>query len=175
MSGLYVDESKSKGYTMVAAVIAPGGADALKRDLRKLVLPGQSRIHFTKESEARRRLILSRLDGMGIRAQVFHCATKDPRVGRELCLSGLVAYAAEHSHDRIVIERDESIMKTDRQVLFREVKRHGLAGALSYEFEVPQADPLLWPADAIAWSYAKGGDWKRRAGALIENTAILTA
>jgi hypothetical protein len=38
---------------------------------------------------------------------------------------------------------------------------------LTYELEVPRKEPLLWLADAIAWSYAKGGDWQRRVNPLI--------
>lgn len=110
-----MDESKAKGYTMVAALVVPGDATSLRRDVRSLVLPGQRRIHFTKEQPERKRLILSRLTAFGAQAQVFHCATKSQLLGREACLTGIVAHAAEHAHTKIVIERDESIEKADRQ------------------------------------------------------------
>lgn len=155
MSILFVDESKAKGYTMVAALVVPGDATSLRRDVRSLVLPGQRRIHFTKEQPERKRLILSRLTAFGAQAQVFHCAAKSQLLGREACLTGIVAHAAEHAHTKIVIERDESIEKADRQILFREVRRHGLGDILSYAHEVPHQEPLLWVADAIAWSYTK--------------------
>lgn len=167
MSILFVDESKSKGYTMVAALIEPGDVDRLRRGVRSLVLPGQRRIHFTKEQLGRKRLILSRLTSLGIQAQVFHCATKIPTSGRDACLTGIVSHAAQSLDTKIVIERDESIEKADRQILYREVRRHNLDGLLNYAFESPHQEPLLWVADAIAWSYTKGGDWKKRAKPLI--------
>lgn len=174
MSILFVDESKAKGYTMVAALVVPGDVTSLRRDVRSLVLPGQRRIHFTKEQPERKRLILSRLTAFGAQAQVFHCATKSQILGREACLTGIVAHAAEHAHTKIVIERDESIEKADRQILFREVRRHGLGDILSYALEVPHQEPLLWVADAIAWSYTKGGEWKKRADPLIAGITKLS-
>ncbi|MGK0741654.1 hypothetical protein ACSHWG_07215 [Leucobacter sp. Z1108] len=162
MNALFVDESKARGYTMVAALAAEKDVGKLRRDIRSLVLPGQRSIHFTKERDERKRLILSRFVEFGTRAQIFHCATKNDALGRERCLAGLVSFAAAQSHTKIVIERDESIEHSDRRILFREVKHHGLTGALTYSLEAPHIEPLLWVADAIAWSYTKGGDWKRR-------------
>lgn len=174
MSMLFVDESKTKGYTMAAALVTPDDVTVLRRNVRSLVLPGQRRIHFTKEQPERKRLILSRLISFGAQAHVFQCLTKSQIVGRDACLSGIVAHAAQHSHTKIVIERDESIEKADRQILFREVKRHRLEGTLSYSLEVPHQEPLLWVADAIAWSYTKGGEWRKRADPLIAEITKLS-
>lgn len=174
MSTLFVDESKSKGYTMVAAVVVPGDAAALRREIRALVLPGQRRIHFTKESDHRKRQVLSKLVELGVTAHLFHCDSKSDAVGRETCLVSLVAYAAEHAHTRIVLERDESVDRADRRILFREVDRHGLSEELAYRLETAHQEPLLWIADAIAWSYTRGGDWKRRIRPLIADETLLS-
>ncbi|RKQ90196.1 hypothetical protein U746_1452 [Mycolicibacterium mucogenicum 261Sha1.1M5] len=174
MSLLFVDESKAKGYTMVAALVEPGEATRLRREVRALVLPRQRRIHFTKEQPERKRLILSRLTAMGARAQVFQCETKNQVHGRDTCLSAIVARAAQHVRAKIVIERDASVEKADRQTLFREASRYGLRDTLSYSFEAPHQEPLLWIADAIAWSYTKGGDWKRRSEPIIAGITNLT-
>lgn len=167
VSILFVDESKTKGYTMVAALVVPRDVEPLRRDVRSLVLSGQLRIHFTKERPERKRLILSRLIAFGARTKVFHCATKHQDHGRQACLAGIVAFAAQQSCSKIVIERDESIEKTDRHFLYQEVRKHRLEDKLSYVHESPHNEPLLWIADAIAWSYAKGGEWKKRAEPLI--------
>ena len=167
MSMLFVDESKTKGYTMVAAIIADDAVSALRRDVRSLVLSGQRRIHFTKERDERKRLILSRLIHLGVRAQVFYCAAKSAVVGREVCLTALVSYAAEQKCFRIVFERDESIERADRKFLYGEVRKRGLADVFKYDFKVPHDEPLLWIPDAIAWSHVKGGDWKRRIKPLV--------
>lgn len=174
VSVLFVDESKAKGYTMVAALVATGDVASLRRNVRSLVLPGQRRIHFTKERSERKRMILSRFFEFGVQAQIFHCATKSQAQGREACWRGIVNFAVEHSHARIVIERDESIEQLDRQTLFREVRRHGIGDTLSYEHALPHQEPLLWVADAIAWSATKGGEWKTRITPLIAGSTTLS-
>lgn len=175
MSILFVDESKAKGYTMVATVVVAGDLTALRRDVRALVFPGQRRIHFTKEGTERKKAVLSRFIELGIQSQVFHCATKDQVVGREMCIAAIVKHAVERSCRKVVIERDESIERADRRTVFREVRRHHRDDSLLYEFTAPHQEPLLWVADAIAWSYAKGGDWRRRVQPLIAGVTELTA
>lgn len=159
---LFVDETKAKGYTMVAAVVVPHDATELRKEMRALVLKGQRRIHFTSESDPRRRLILSRLVELGVRAHIVQSTANKQADGREECLMQLVELAADNDHTRIVLERDQSIEKSDRRILYREVTSRGLRSTLAYEHEAAHVEPLLWIADAIAWSHSKGGDWRRR-------------
>lgn len=162
MSTLFVDETKAKGYTMVAAVVVPHDASELRKQMRGLVLKGQRRIHFTSESDSRRRLILSKLVELGVCAHMVQSTASTQAQGREECLMQLVELAADNDHTRIVLERDASIEQADRRILYREVNSRGLRDALSYNHEGAHDEPLLWIADAIAWSHAKGGDWRRR-------------
>lgn len=167
MSALFVDESKSKGYTMVAAVVVSGDQVALRRDVRALVLPGQRRLHFTSESDSRRRQILATLERLGVRAHVVHSEHKQQAAGRGECLRDLVALAAREGHDRLVLERDESIERGDKRVLYEAVHQLGVGDRISYAHETAHQEPLLWIADAIAWSYTRGGDWRRRVQSMI--------
>ena len=164
---MFVDESKSRIYTMVAAVVVPGDQTALRRDVRTLVLPGQRRLHFTNESDSRRRHILATLERLGVRAHVVQSDHKREAAGREACHRDLVALAARDGHERIVFERDESIEHADRRILYDAVRRLGAGDAISYAHETAHQEPLLWIADAIAWSHARGGDWRRRVQPLI--------
>ena len=75
----FADECKRPGYLVVAAVaesrqLAPGRAA-----LRKLVMPGQNRIHFTKESDSRREKILEAIAATEIRSIVYDAAPSVPR------------------------------------------------------------------------------------------------
>lgn len=167
MSGLFVDESKSKGYTMVAAVVVPSDQTALRRDVRALVLPGQRRLHFTNERDSRRRLILATLQSLGVQAHVVHSDHKHEAAGRAECLRDLVAIAARDGHNRIVLERDVSIEHADKKVLYDAVHQLSLRDVVTYTHETAHQEPLLWIADAIAWSYTKGGDWRRRVQPMI--------
>lgn len=167
MSLIYVDESKVKGYTMVTTNIDSRFKNATEKTLRAQLLPGQRRIHFTKESPARRRHFLSKLEKLDFQANVFHCATKNHAHGRHACLVALIDHAAKVGCTRISFEREASVEAADRRTLFSELKKHGLASSLAYSFEEPHREPLLWVSDAIAWCYTKGGDWRRRVTPLI--------
>ncbi|WP_133980683.1 hypothetical protein [Kribbella voronezhensis] len=63
--------------------------------------------------------------------------------------------------ERLVIERDESTLEFDRQVLFQAVRSFGCAETLQYELLAPHLDPMLWVPDAVVWAWAKGGEWRQ--------------
>jgi len=58
---VFVDETKRRGYLLVASVVIPGEVDALRRTLRGLVLPGQRRLHRKDENDRTRRSIAARI------------------------------------------------------------------------------------------------------------------
>lgn len=56
----YVDESQRSGrYLLCAVVVDAGSVGLLRRRVRKLLLPGQRRLHFNNEGNRRRRSIAS--------------------------------------------------------------------------------------------------------------------
>ncbi len=54
-SHVFVDETKRRGYLLVASAVVPSDLDATRRMLRGLVLPGQRRLHMKDESDPRKR------------------------------------------------------------------------------------------------------------------------
>ncbi|HEY3557036.1 MAG TPA: hypothetical protein VGL05_06225 [Kribbella sp.] len=64
------------------------------------------------------------------------------------------------SAERMVVERDESTAVVDKQVLFRAARQYDCAESLRYELLAAHSDPMLWIPDAVAWSWAKGGEWR---------------
>ena len=167
MTVLFIDESKAKGYTIVAAAIVPADITAMRREVAKLRKPGQRRVHFVHESDSRRREILSTLERLGVQARLYHAAgMKDP-AAREACLAAVVRDAAAADVTRLVLELDDSIQKFDRQILFREIGRVDGSPPIAYAHETAAAEPLLWIPDAIAWGHARGGEWKARIAPLV--------
>ncbi|RII90725.1 hypothetical protein [Clavibacter californiensis] len=173
MGLLFVDESKAKGYTMVAVVVTAADVADRRREMRALVLRGQRRIHLTSESDSRRRTILSTLTGLGTHAHVVHCASGTDAIGRARCVSATVDRASTDGHERIVLERDQSLEPSDRRVLYREIARRDLRESISYAHETAHQEPLLWIADALAWSYSRGGEWRRRIAPMVEGVEAL--
>jgi len=155
---VFVDESKAKGLLVAAAVCLAVDVNANRRTMAGLLMPRERRIHFTKESPARRRKILAVIAGFDLTVRLYQ-AGKDDAVGRRACLTAVVRDIAA-SAERLVVERDETTMTYDRQVLFSAAHQHGCSDTLHYELLAPHADPLLWIPDAVAWSWVKGGDWR---------------
>ncbi len=47
MSGyVFIDETKQRGYLLVASVVAAADLDLLRKIIRSLILPGQRRLHM---------------------------------------------------------------------------------------------------------------------------------
>jgi hypothetical protein len=155
---VFVDESKTKGLLMAAIVCPAEAVNAHRRTMAGLLMPRERRIHFTKESPARRRKILSVIAEFGLVARLYQ-ADKDNIAARRACLAMMVRDIAG-SAERLVIERDESTVTVDKQVLFRAARQYECAESLQYELLAAHSDPLWWIPDAVAWSWMKGGEWR---------------
>lgn len=167
MTTLYIDESKSKGYTIVTAAVITADISTMRKEIAKLRKNGQSRVHFVNESPARRREILSILVSLGLTARIYHAERMHDPEARERCLAAVVADAAQHGVSKIVLERDASIEQFDRRILYREIESNSIRGSIQYGHDTAKNEPLLWVPDAIAWSYARGGEWKTRIRSLV--------
>lgn len=132
---------------------------ATRSRMRSLLLPDQRRIHFTHEKDGRRRSILTELQQMGITAFIVSAPkSSGPILGRERCLGEVAAFAAQLRVVAITVERDDSVAALDRRVLYRALHRQ--RPDIIYRHERAYDEPLLWAADALAWSWAKGGAWR---------------
>ncbi len=165
---VYVDESKSNGYLLIAVIVEPGLAKSIRTRMLKLRMPGQSYIHFVSERHSRRKFILSEISRMELRARAYIVVGYSQTRGRDECLNLLLDDIQELEASIITFEKDESSENSDRQLLHLGLHSRGLARKVEYRFFSKSAEPIIWIADAIAWSYARGGDFRRRANLLIE-------
>ena len=169
MSVLFLDESKTKGYTVSAVAISTPNIVSVRRRVAELRLKGQRRIHFTKESDRRRRTILSTMTSLRVTAHIYSLGScLSDEEGRRRCLTALVDDAATLGVSRIVLEQDDSVIAFDRQVLALELASRDNK-SVTYRHERAASEPLLWIADAVAWSYTRGGEWRERASPLIHS------
>ena len=120
-----------------------------------------------KESDRRKRLIADALPGAGISATIYDVAH---RYRTELhrkaaCLQALVndiATVGPRTETLLVLEQDDTLIASDRKLLYRAVRAVSCADVLRYAHHRASAELLLTVPDAIAWCWAKGGDWRRR-------------
>ncbi len=158
----FVDESKSSSYIVVVTLVRPRDLQDVRKSMNALRKPGQSRIHFAKESDRRRREILSVIQRLPQTSHYFISQSKHQGIARAECLSELVLATGRLKVHRLVLEREESYELADRRLIQSLLLQSGSAN-VEYLHESPAAEPCLWIPDAVAWSIQKGGDWRRRA------------
>lgn len=159
----FLDETKKSGLLMVAAVLAPRSLGRTRAAMRQLCLPGQSRLHFTKESNSRRALIAAAVRDSNVALDIYDAtALRDQRQARAACLHRIATDLAAHHVHRLVIEQDDSLLKHDRRVLRGAVASAGATASLAYEHLPARSEPLLWIADAAAWCWTHGPIWQDR-------------
>ena len=163
----FVDENSSKNYFLCSLSVALNRKPQLRKALRLLRMPGQSRIHFVDERDARRRQIMSAIANLRVQTTIIESRSKNQKDARGKCLRALMRRAHARSAVSITLERDESVMQFDRRILFEANRVFGSEGSVTYANESPRSEPLLWIPDAVAWCYAKGGEWRRRIDPLI--------
>jgi hypothetical protein len=168
---LFVDETKAKGYVVVAAVAPASDLVKLRNQIRGLVLPGQFSLHMKDERDSRRRLIADtvvRMTPLGVTATIYDAGRRGPteldRRGR--IIAALVEDALK-AHDRVEItfDLDETLRGFDRQRMIESTR--GMSDRITYGHAHRNSEPLLAIPDALAWCWARGGDWRRRIGPVI--------
>lgn len=164
----YVDESKKAGYIVAAAVVTADEVAAARRAMRALLLPKQLRLHFRYEKDSRKAQIVDATMEVSVEARLYVCRTR--RSARENCLNAMVPDLADRGVDRLVLERDTSTERLDRQVLFEATRKAGTE--MTYQHDMPHQEPLLWAPDAIAWCWAAGGSWRQR---IAEHVTVMEA
>ena len=67
----------------------------------------------------------------------------------------------------LVLERDDSLIGWDNQRLIEFTRAAGCRDTLAYQHRRAEAEALLAIPDAVAWCWAKGGDWRPRIQAAV--------
>lgn len=171
---LYIDESKAKGFLLAAIFVSIDKASEARRALKALRLKGQRSLHFVNERDSRRRTILSELRRLEPAAHVIKVTGAKEVVCRERCLNELVLLAQELGVRKLIFELDESFLEFDTRVLSRAIAKASLSARLTFIHLPREQEPLLWMADAIAWSYNKGGEFEYRISGLLVSERRIT-
>jgi hypothetical protein len=161
---VYVDETKARDYLLVAVAMEGKDLKEARSVIRSLTMPGQARLHMHREKDSRRRKILAAICRLPIEATVFRAdrSWRKEAERRKACLEVLVANAIQDARTSICIEHDDSMIQVDRRVLIAVTKAHRADDSLRYRHDRAASEPLLALPDAIAWAWARGGEWRPR-------------
>lgn len=171
---VYVDESKAKAYLLAAVMVPPGNLTKFRRIMKSFLMPGQGHIHFVNEKDSRRKQILSALNAAGVQARIYRVEGLNPIVARAVCLEALMDDLVELEVTSLTLELEESARNSDVVLLRQGLERRGLRAGVEYRHLGKSAEPILWIADALAWSYARGGDFRRRALLIVQIVKEIT-
>jgi hypothetical protein len=168
----FVDESHRDRLYVVTAVIVPTSTLASTRTgMRKMLQPGQERIHFQTESDRKRKKIISGISRLSPTAWIF-TAKGDQEPARATCLVALVDELAQRQTERLVLETRGRVRdQGDRRILYDALKK--TSATISYEHFEARHEPLLWLPDIIGWAHGAGGHWKDRVRSMITQTVTL--
>jgi hypothetical protein len=153
----FVDESQRRGtYLLCIVLVAPDRLADARSAMRSLLESGQRSIHFTHESDRRRRRVLAAIAGLELEYWIVSGTGPDIAV-RPRLLTTAVQHLPAAGARRLVIESRAHRDAADRHTL-----SSLRAAQLTYEHLLAHEEPLLWVPDAVAWAHGRGGDWRRR-------------
>jgi hypothetical protein len=139
-------------YLICAALVEVDACEAARDVMRSLLLPGQVKVHWTAESEARRRRIVETITSLGpMNVVVSHLDEYRKKVERyrrkclevvyrELAGMGVTDAALEHrSHSQDAADRAHIVA----------LQAQSLDHSLRISHPKGGEEPLLWIADAV--------------------------
>jgi hypothetical protein len=173
-SSWFVDESKAKDYIVVATALPNSGLAGARKMIGRLVLPGQRSVHMNAESMTRRRRIVAAVTSLadvGLNVVILDADKRhgSDKARRSRCLVGLVAEASRALGTvQVTIDRDQTLVHMDRQDLIVATRALGVVNRLSYLHLGRHEELLLAVPDAVAWCWARGGEWRRAVRPLVK-------
>ena len=136
---------------MAAVHVEPTDAALVRKQLRGLLLGGQSRLHMAKESRRRQRLLASFLLDSGLPVFLYRCSSQvRPRdaIVRRLAMDAYTFGAA-----RLVLEQDATTSESDARIIYDVAHSGNRTPSLRYEHLPARSEPLLWLPDMAAWMW----------------------
>jgi len=163
---VFVDETKAKSYVMAAVSLDRRYADAMRRSLKALILPGQTSLHMRSESERRRRHILGALirflHEFDIEVAIYDAGVTESEIARRSkCLRAIVAANRGDPRVALIIDRDETLVSSDRQTLIEALREEQVGERVHYEHVSRRSEQLLAMPDVFAWCWNRGGLWRQ--------------
>jgi hypothetical protein len=167
----FVDESHRDRYLVTAVIMPTSTLASTRTGMRKMLQPGQERIHFQTESDRRRKKIISGIHRVSPTAWIF-AATGDQEPARAACLAALVEELTHRPTERLVLESRGRVRdQGDRRILYDALRKTG--ATITSEHLEARHEPLLWLPDVIGWAHGAGGHWKERVQPMITQTVSL--
>jgi hypothetical protein len=122
-----------------------------------------TRLHFKQEKPVRRRTLADAIARLQVEVRVYsHSWCRHEEPVRQQCMAQLVGDLLDLRAHRLVIDSRSNKDVHDKRTLRHLLGPHPSASCLAYEHVDSAAESLLWIADAAAWCYGAGREWRKR-------------
>jgi len=160
---IFIDETKRRGYLMVASIHAATDVLPMRTVVRNLLLPKQRYLHMKDERDGRRRTIAEAFVEAQVRAVVYRAGAphRTDLQRRAACLRAIVEDNSSAADVRLILHQDDTLLSFDNQRLIEYTREFDCRHTLHYGHRRADAELLLGIPDTIAWCCAKGGEWQR--------------
>lgn len=170
----FIDESVRGGtYIVCAVTVSPSDLNATRTALRSLRAKGQRRLHFSTESDQRRRQLLKELSTLELASTIYVAKHRDKTAARAAILHEAVVELRGSGVTRLVLEAREGQDKRDRATIYTALGPHPNP-EFEYTHRKPASEPLLWVPDAVAWAWGRDRRWRQRVNELQLVAAVRT-
>lgn len=162
MNEAFVDESvRGDIYIICATQVSQRDLVETRKKVRSLPRPGRRRIHFNKEGDRYRRSLLTSFAKMGVSSVIYVVRHADLQAARTAILQKVVSEMKEDRVVRLVLESRANQDTKDREDILYALRISPIP-SFTYDHLPASNEPLLWIPDAVAWSWGKGGEWRRQ-------------
>jgi hypothetical protein len=160
---VFVDESvRRDGFYRLTAVAVPvAELAAVSRTLRNQTPYGATRMHFSSESDKRRRATLRSLADLPIEAITIvgpYPVRSSEETARNACITALISLAVGRVSSLTLDTRGADRDKADRLTIRRALASVGDLDLL-YGHRGSRDEVLLGLPDCIGWAVGAGGRW----------------
>ena len=161
-------------YRLTAVEIAARDTAQVSRALRRIVPRGQYRVHFSSESDARRRAALNLLVDLPITATTYmarYDRRSDDQVVRDLCLR---AFVSELSYQVRLVVLDSRGPHRDRldRIVLRDMLRVAERVEVTYSHRGSRDEPLLALPDALGWAVGARRPWPSLVASVVTEVRV---
>jgi len=154
----FLDESSGLRHTaqqvyLIGAALAPAEAtDAIRKELLTLKLPGQTKVHWSDESESRKKKIvdvMSNIDQMSIIVSHLDVRSRKTERYRRKCLETLYYQFAEMHVWSVTLEGRTSKQDEGDKAHIVALQSQGLSRSIRIEHARGGDEPMLWIPDVF--------------------------
>ena len=150
---VHVNRAGPGFYVLAATIAGTERCDAIRTELRRLVVSPTKRLHWNAEAASTRHGVSAAISDLGLDhlAVIAPATAKKQERARRKCLERLLHELGQREVTRVWLEsRQHHLDARDRDMVAALVGSGGIRRTLTVDFARPLDEAMLWIPDAVA-------------------------